>query len=257
MPRRSNAEIDGGHLHAHDGNFVDSFGRVRIMHGSNRVMKALPWYFQDMASSDREFELMQRLGFSVLRLGFMWSGYNPSPGVFNRTYVDVIHSIVSAAAAHGIYTLLDMHEDVFSSRFCLYDGVPLWVANKSVSKHPFPWPLSGNCSSRGWMENMLSEAAATAFQDLYDNRSGMLDDLGNFWAAAALEFANVSSIIGYEIINEPFAGNFYADPLVLLPGVAGSRNLQRMYDSVAARIRQHDPRHIIFFEPVRMPRPMP
>ena len=31
--------------------------------------------------------------FNVLRLGFMWSGYNPAPGVFNQTYIEVIHYI--------------------------------------------------------------------------------------------------------------------------------------------------------------------
>ena len=60
----------------------------------------------------------------------------------------------------------------------------------------------------------------------------------------------MSSVIGYELINEPFAGNFYADPLVLVPGVAGRTNLQRMYDHVAPRIRAHDTRHMIFYEPV-------
>lgn len=93
-----------------------------------------------------------------------------------------------------------------SSKFCLYDGVPLWVVNKSVPKHPFPWPLKGDCASRGWMMNTLTEAAAHAYQDLYDNTGGMLDDLAHFWAASAQQFANVSSVIGYEIINEPFAG---------------------------------------------------
>jgi endoglycosylceramidase len=51
-------------------------------------------------------------------------------------------------------------------------------------------------------------------------------------------------------MNEPFAGDFYRDPLVLLPGVAGKHNLQRMYDAVAPRIREHDERHVIFYEPV-------
>ena len=53
-----------------------------------------------------------------------------------------------------------------------------------------------------------------------------------------------------EIINEPFAGNFYADPLLLVPGVAGKKNLQRMYDHVAPSIRAYDTNHMIFFEPV-------
>lgn len=241
----------GGFLHAGvNGQWIDELGRVRILHGSNRVEKRPPWYFAEMAGGDEEFRLMQKMGFTVIRLGFMWSGANPAPGVFNATYIDIIRGIVDRAAEHGIYTLLDMHEDVLSSKFCLYDGAPLWVVNKSVPAHPFPWPLSGDCGSRGWEMNAVTEAAATAFQDLYDNTNGMLDDLGDFWAHAAQAFAGAAGVIGYEIINEPFAGNFYADPTVLLPGVAGLRNLQPMYDTVARRIREHDKRHVIFYEPV-------
>ena len=80
---------------------LDERGRVRIFHGSNRVMKAPPWYFADQLHDDREFALMARLGFTVLRLGFMWSGFNPAPGIFNQTYVDIVKTIVGRAAAHG------------------------------------------------------------------------------------------------------------------------------------------------------------
>ena len=184
--------------------FFDESGRVRIFHGSNRVWKASPWYFVEQTEGDDEFELMQGMGFNMMRLGWMWSGwyicsynhrlanwqsaashqlehdspffplahpagFNPAPGVFNYTYANIQLDIVKRMNAKGIYVLLDMHEDVLSSKYCLYDGAPLWVVNKSTPKHAFPWPLKGNCSSRGWMENILSEAAGTAYQDLYDN----------------------------------------------------------------------------------------
>ena len=47
--------------------FFDEEGRVRIFHGSNRVWKGVPWYFQDQADSDDEFELMQDMGFNMMR----------------------------------------------------------------------------------------------------------------------------------------------------------------------------------------------
>ena len=50
---------------------------------------------------------------------------------------------IRAPIDHGVYALLDMHEDVLSSKFCLYDGVPRWVIDKSVPKHAFPWPMKG------------------------------------------------------------------------------------------------------------------
>ena len=48
-----------------------------------------------------------------------------------------------------------------------------------------------------------------------------------------------SQVLGYETMNEPFAGNVHANPLLYLPGVAG-KHLMRMHEAVAAGIRKHD-----------------
>ena len=50
---------------------------------------------------------------------------------------------------------------------------------------------------------------------------------------AAAEFKDTPGIIGFEIMNEPFAGDIFAQPELVLPGVAGQRNLQKMHDAVA------------------------
>jgi endoglycosylceramidase len=97
--------------------------------------------------------------------------------------------------------------------------------------------------------DIVTEASVSAYQDIFDNNHGMLDDFVAFWSHAAQQFKDVPGIIGYDVINEPFAGNFYKDPALLLPGVAGKKNLQRLYDTVAAAIRKYDHRHIIFYEP--------
>ncbi len=87
-------------------------------------------------------------------------------------------------------------------------------------------------------------------------------------------------MLGFELMNEPFAGAVLRFPDLLLPGVAGARNLQplyarspapplpmhvfllhralalffcdilRMYDAVGGGIRQVNQKHIIFYEPV-------
>ena len=54
----------------------------------------------------------------------------------------------------------------------------------------------------------------------------------------------------YEIINEPWAGNYFKNPKLLLPGVAGATNLQPFYDTMAKAIRSVDNDTLIFFEPV-------
>jgi hypothetical protein len=82
------------------------------------------------------------------------------------------------------------------------------------------------------LPSVQAEASEQAYQDLYDNHEGMLDDLASFWRMAASNFASNPGVIGYEIMNEPFPGNLYADPTLALPGEAGRRNLQRMNDKV-------------------------
>lgn len=54
----------------------------------------------------------------------------------------------------------------------------------------------------------------------------------------------------YELINEPWAGNYFANPTLFVPGVAGAKNLQPMYEKIAKAIRAVDNDTLIFYEPV-------
>eukprot|EP00051_Salpingoeca_urceolata_P029767 m.7315 g.7315 ORF g.7315 m.7315 type:complete len:503 (+) comp2893_c0_seq2:2-1510(+) len=228
---------------------VDEHGRTRLFRGINAVEKGFPWYPQWLDKS--RMAQLQDWGFDFIRLGFMWSGAQPAPGPagFNATYYSIMKQMVADLASHGIYTMLDMHQDGFSSMFCLYDGIPLWNAQRRTQpRHDFPWPLSGNCS-RFWEANFMTEAMGEAYQDLYNNHNGMQDALADFWAHTATEFRD-TDIIGYELINEPWAGDVFADPLLFLPGQAGKINLAPMYEELSAALRPNDPDHLIFFEPV-------
>ena len=54
----------------------------------------------------------------------------------------------------------------------------------------------------------------------------------------------------YELINEPWIGNYLADPMLLFPGIAGSKNLQPLYEKIARAIRSVDNKTLIFYQPV-------
>ena len=58
----------------------------------------------------------------------MLPGYVPQRGKYNETYIEVINEIVSKSAQYGIFTLLDMHQDVLSPKFCV-EGMPDWMVN--------------------------------------------------------------------------------------------------------------------------------
>ena len=96
---------------ATDSHFYDDFGRVRLFHGGNRVKKGFPWLFDEINAPNSTFAKdYAALGLNVVRLGWMWSGFNPNEGYFNTTYAAEIQKNVDLLAEQGVYTLLDMHQ---------------------------------------------------------------------------------------------------------------------------------------------------
>ena len=65
-----------------------------------------------------------------------------------------------------------------------------------------------------------SPSLSQAVGRFYDNYEGLLDSFAAFWGVVAERFAGNEHVLGYEIINEPWCGDVYEDPTLLLPGVA-------------------------------------
>jgi endoglycosylceramidase len=76
----------------------------------------------------------------MIRLGTMWPGAEPEKNVFNNTYIELLENITKKAATYGIYTLLDMHQDVLSEKFC-GEGAPAWAMKTDGIFKKFPLPL--------------------------------------------------------------------------------------------------------------------
>ena len=55
----------------------------------------------------------------------------------------------------------------------------------------------------------------------------------SFWRYVASTFSGSNGVFGYELMNEPWAGNVVADLSLMLPGVAGRRNLAPLYERVS------------------------
>ena len=52
---------------------------------------------------------LQTWGINFVRLGYMWSGVEPSENSYNTTYFEITNTIITELAKRGIYTLFDMH----------------------------------------------------------------------------------------------------------------------------------------------------
>ncbi len=130
----------------------DHYGRVVLFHGVNAVYKYPPFeLYPDRGRawnlSAADASLMARLGFNVVRLGMTWSGLEPgtahaddpaicapgaptnphqfNQGVFAR-YVDRLKATVELLGRFHIYTILDMHQDVYNEQFD-GEGAPNWA----------------------------------------------------------------------------------------------------------------------------------
>jgi endoglycosylceramidase len=49
-------------------------------------------------------------------------------------------------------------------------------------------------------------------QSLYDNEQQIQDHFAQFWAQVAQRFKDNPYVLGYELLNEPWAGDVYRHP---------------------------------------------
>ena len=54
-------------------------------------------------------------------------------------------------------------------------------------------------------------------QSLYDNEQQIQDHFAGFWAKVADYFSDNQYVLGYELLNEPWAGDVYRHPNQLEP----------------------------------------
>eukprot|EP01064_Diplonema_japonicum_P009215 TRINITY_DN1668_c1_g1_i1.p1 TRINITY_DN1668_c1_g1~~TRINITY_DN1668_c1_g1_i1.p1 ORF type:complete len:489 (+),score=125.01 TRINITY_DN1668_c1_g1_i1:50-1516(+) len=228
---------------------IDESGRVRLFHGFNDIGHAKGGEYMPGATMlEANLDVLEKGGFNGFRMPMMWAGANPREGYLNDSYITQIRTQVERMGARGMYSFLDMHQDVLSTRFHSYDGAPRWLVNKTNPRHPYPWPLPSPLSN--WAEGYLTEACGQAFEDIYDNRHGGRTAWIEFWTRVATLFKDTKATLGYELINEPWAGDVYLDPLLITPEQAGKHNLLPSYDKLVESIRTVDNNTIVFFEPV-------
>jgi endoglycosylceramidase len=250
-----------------------------VFHGVNVVRKGFPYipitthFDSNFSFAPEDVDFLRSIGCNAIRLGVIWAGAQPqppssdgSPAPFNTTYLDELQRVVAIAAAGGVRVLLDAHQDLYSSAFC-GEGAPSWAADASNASGllPFPEPVgkafgpgdydangvptAAACGRHPWQDYQLTYRGAMAYQRLYTH-APLRAAYAQFWGEIARRFKGNEAVLGLEIMNEPFAGDVFADPALFLPGVADRVHLAPFYEEVAAAIRLADPSASIFFESV-------
>ena len=222
---------------------TNSDGQVVLLHGFNEVYKLAPYEPSASGFSEDDAAFLAANGFNVVRLGVIWAGVEPQPGVYDAAYVNSIRQTVDMLASHGIYTIIDMHQDLYSASLG-GEGAPEWATKTGgLPNRSFGFPGS----------YYLNPAETAAWDNFWSNSNaangiGLEDNYAKAWETVAAAVAGNSSVIGYDVMNEPFPGTSWLPTLLGSPFYA-TQQLTPMYNQVAAAIRAVDPNTALFVEP--------
>src|SRR5215468_8009242 len=202
--------LDGRRLRFSDGRLRDQHDREVTLRGVNARAQGV---FDDTFDDGRlplepipvfdagDAERMRGFGFNLLRLPINWSGLEPMPGVYDRSYLARIVTIVDACARRGILVLIDFHQDAFSKEIG-QDGAPRWVLDLLLGPGDYPYlggPLTDLTARR------FAPATVTAFRDFFANQGDIQDRFVAAAVVVAKRFRRERAVLGYELMNEPFA----------------------------------------------------
>jgi endoglycosylceramidase len=223
---------------------TNSDGQVVMLHGLNEVYKMAPGEPLASGFDDDDAAFLAEHGFNAVRVGVIWSDLEPHPGVFSPTYLQSIEQTVQTLGKHGIYSIIDFHQDAYSTAFG-GEGAPDWavqtdgVANPSL---PFPYNEFFNPAEQQAWESFWSNADASNGIGLENNYSQMLEYVAH-------AFNGNSNVAGFELMNEPSPGSSTFLSTLFGNPFFDSQQLTPFYDQGADAIRAVDPSTPIFFEP--------
>mmetsp|Transcript_101885 Transcript_101885/g.263311 ORF Transcript_101885/g.263311 Transcript_101885/m.263311 type:complete len:847 (-) Transcript_101885:110-2650(-) len=121
------------------GNRSSGCGQEIAPRGVALAVKGAPWipidthFDREISLNHYDLEQLASAGVNLIRLGAMMPGVLPTPpvgGVYvhDARYVEKLKAFVEAAADHGMYTLIEFHQDVISPYYC-GEGLPRWAAD--------------------------------------------------------------------------------------------------------------------------------
>lgn len=220
----------------HERFITDAQGRALILYGLNTSSSAktsadgMPWIKQ--ADVAKEYNT---LGTDFVRYLIDWSRVEPSPGVFDDTYLAAVATRLGWYQAQGYQVLIDMHQDVYGPATG-GNGAPAWATDtggQSVAPQD-PWELG-----------YVQPGVVHAFDEFWGTRGDHPEYQQQYvaaWTHVARYFAKNPAVIGYDLMNEPWGGSVQGPAFETGP-------LASLYRRVVAGIRTVDSAHWLFVEP--------
>jgi endoglycosylceramidase len=223
-------------LHVKQSKIVDARGRQVILHGANTVFKRPP-YYPPLTRGD--FKLMRSWGFNTIRLGVIWAGLEPQPGVIDQSYLDHLSAIVDTAAHENFWVLLDMHQDLYAERFT-GEGAPDWAVRDDGI--PFT-PVPGDFAL-----DYVTPAVGRSFTNFWNDKDGIRTEYVRAFTALAERFAGQETVLGYDLFNEPSCEFQAGPPCGIPPGPGVGDLVMSLYNQLVPALQAVDTTHPVFYE---------
>jgi endoglycosylceramidase len=148
-------------------------------------------------------------------------------------------------ADHGVRTLLDFHQDLFTERF-QGEGAPDWaVQDDGLPAQP----------QAGFPNNYFGmPALERAFDHFWANDPGpggvgLQVRYARAWRHVAGFFARTPGVFGFDLFNEPWPGSDWATCANPAGCPVADARLTRFSQRVIDAVRRRDPRTVAFYEP--------
>ena len=215
-----------------------------VVHGLNMVYKVAPYYPAASGFDGDDAAFLGELGFNVVRVGVIWKALEPGPGVYNDRYLRHVADTVRTLAAHGIFSLLEFHQDMYSELF-QGEGAPDWAVQGDGLANP----------KNGFAANDVTNPALQRAEDNFWANSpgpggvGLQNRFAAAWRHVAEMFRDIPGVLGYELWNEPTAGAQFATCLGPYGCPAFDAQVTAFDRRVASAIRKVDSQTLIFYEP--------
>jgi endoglycosylceramidase len=230
----------------HAGRWItDAQGRVTVLHGLNMVNKRPPYAPDATGFGEDDAAFLASEGYNTVRVGVIYKAVEPQPGVYDDAYLARIESTVNTLGRHGIVSLLDFHQDLYNERF-QGEGWPDWA----IQDDGLP-----NQPQNGFPANyLLMPALQRSFDHFWANDPGpggvgLQDRYAAAWAHVASRFRNNRSVLGYDLLNEPWPGTAWQQCANPAGCPAFDATMSGFVQRVLGAIRSADPRTLVWYEP--------
>ncbi|MFI5776602.1 cellulase family glycosylhydrolase [Nocardia sp. NPDC051570] len=206
-----------------------------VPHGENVAAKHVPYLPSRLGFGDEDADLLTREGFDAVRLAVFWAAVEPRPGVYDDDYLADIRQTVAMLERHGIATLVEAHQDIWSTRYG-GDGAPDW-ATIDDGIPDGPHDLIG--------ANLANPAYWRATDNFYANRPaadgiGIRDRFLAMWRHVAETLSGTPGLIGYGPLNQPPTGAAFLPCLADFCPPPLADQLRALSRDVTQAIRQGD-----------------